>query len=313
MRKMSKYFATSLWLAGAYFLTGWLGLSMPAVGTVVTLLWLPTGIAVAVLYRSGYSHWPAVTIASFVLNLFFGQSFPCAAGISIGNTLGPMLAVWLLHKLRFDAHFARNRDIAILAAAGHVGMTITASGGTAALFLSGLPRHEVFNTWMCWWGGDSMGIIAAAPLLLVANRTAYRRILEKALSEVSLGVLMTDKSQNVTYMNTGFTSLTGYEESDLLGKNCRILQGKETDRSIVARVKSEIDQGRHFDGEILNYRKDGTPFWNALLITAIHDDVGEHVGFLGIQRDISAKKTQRLLFDKARHICGAYWIWNLTV
>ena len=409
MRKISKYLAASLWLAGAYFLTGWLGLSMPAVGTVVTLLWLPTGIAVAVLYRLGYSHWPAVTIASFVVNLCFGQSFPSAAGISIGNTLGPMLAVWLLHKLRFDAHFARNRDIAILAAAGHAGMTITASSGTAVLFLSGLPRHEVFNTWMCWWGGDSMGIIAAAPLLLVANRTTYRsiriryqefagwllvllvvtgcvfvlnrrltnpalplaflplslipwgtirfgtmgtslaiilisfvavygtssqsgpffregapdqilllwiymattatlgwsiaalqlaqaratsfqRILEKALSEVSLGVLMTDKSQNVTYMNKGFTRLTGYEESDLLGKNCRILQGKETDRRIVARVKSEVDQGRHFDGEILNYRKDGTPFWNALLITEIHDDTGEHVGFLGIQRDISARK-----------------------
>ena len=60
------------------------------------------------------------------------------------------------------------------------------------------------------------------------------------------------------------------------GNHCRrtITAGRESHS-----VKSEIDQGRHFDGEILNYRNDGTPFWNALLITAIHDDVGEHVGF----------------------------------
>ena len=410
---MSKYYTTSLWLTGAYFLTGWLGLMMPAVGTAVTLLWLPTGIAVAVLYRSGYRHWPAVTIGAILVNLVFGQSLALAVGISIGNTLGPMLSVWLLQQLRFDARFERNRDIAILAAAGHAGMAISASGGVAVLFLSGLPRHEVFNVWMYWWAGDSMGVIAAAPLLLVANRlavrsiriryrefagwllllflitgcvfvlnrrftnpalpfafvplavipwgtmrfgtmgtslaiilisfvavygtssqsgpfsradasdqilllwiymattatlgwsvaalqlaqaraTSFQLILEKALSEVSLGVLMTDNSQNVTYMNTGFTSLTGYEESDLLRKNCRILQGKETDRSVVAKVKSEISKNGHFDGEILNYRKDGTPFWNALLITEIHNDAGEQIGFLGIQRDVTAKKDAEL-------------------
>ena len=413
MRKMSKYVATSLWLGGAYFLTGWLGLLMPAVGTVVTLLWLPTGIAVAVLYRSGLRHWPAVAFASIAVNLFFEQSLTLAVGISIGNTLGPMLAVQLLHRLRFDARFERNRDIAILAAAGHVGMTISAGGGVAVLFLSGLPRHEVFNTWLCWWAGDSMGVIAAAPLLLVASWSAFRsirirhrefagwllllfmitgcvfvlnrrftnpalplafvplalipwgtmrfgtmgtslaiilisyvavygtssetgpfsredasdqifllwiymaitstvgwsvaalqlaqaratsfqRILEKALSEVSLGVMITDNSQRVTYINTGFTRLTGYEVSNVLERNCRILQGRETDRSIVARIKSDLNESGHFDGEILNYRKDGTSFWNALLITEIHDDAGNQIGFLGIQRDVTARKNAEL-------------------
>ena len=410
---MSNYFATSLWLAVAYILTGWLGLLMPRVGTVVTLLWLPTGIAVAALYRSGLRHWPTVAFAAIVVNLLLGQSLTLAVGISIGNTLGPMLAVLLLQRLRFDGRFERNRDIAILAAAGHLGMTISASGGVGVLLLSGLPRHEVFSTWLCWWAGDSIGVIAAAPLLLVASRSALRsiriryrefvgwlllqfvvtacvfvlnrrfsnaalplafmplslipwgtmrfgtmgtslaiilisivavygtsiqsgpfsradasdqivlywiymvttatfgwsvaalqlaqaratgfqRILEKALSEVSLGVLITDNSQRVTYINTGFTRLTGYEVSNLLEKNCRILQGKETDRSIVARIKSDLNESGHFDGEILNYRKDGTSFWNALLITEIHDDAGNQVGFLGIQRDVTAKKNAEL-------------------
>ena len=410
---MSKYFTTSLCLAVAYFLTGWVGLLTPAVGTVVTLLWLPTGIAVAVLYRSGLRHWPAVALASIVVNLVFGQSLALALGVSIGNTLGPMLSVVLLHRLQFDARFERNRDIAILAAAGHIGMIVSASGGVVMLFLSGLRGYEVFRAWMCWWAGDSMGVIAAAPLLLVANRSAFRsiriryrefaawllllllvtggvfvlnrrdttpplplafvplslfpwgtmrfgtmgtslaiilisfgavygtssqsgpffraeasdqvfllwiymatsamlgwsvaalqlaqaratsvqKILEKALSEVSLGVLITDKSQNVTYMNKGFTRLTGYDEPDLLEKNCRILQGKDTDRGVVAKLKLDVDQDGHFDGEILNYRKDGTSFWNALLITEIHDDAGEQIGFLGIQRDITARKDAEL-------------------
>lgn len=409
MQLTSKYAATSLCHSLTYFLTASLGLLTPAIGTVVTLLWLPTGIAVAVLYRSGLRHWPAVTFASIVANLVFGQSFFAAVGISIGNTLGPMLAVWLLHRLQFDARFERNRDIAILAAAGHAGMLVSASCGVVVLLLSGLSQHEIITTWLCWWAGDSMGVIAAAPLVLVGNRAAFhsirrhhreftiwlillilltgsvfvlnrrlmnpalplafvpltlipwatmrfgtmgtslaiiliscgavygtsgqfgpfyrsstfeqifllwvymataatigwsvaalrlgqirdtrfQRILEKSLGDVSLGVLMTDRFQNITYVNTGFTRLTGYGERDLLGKNCRILQGKNTDRNVVARVKADLETGGRFEGEILNYRKDGTRFWNAVLITMIHDDSGEHIGFLGIQRDITSKK-----------------------
>ncbi|MEJ7593641.1 MAG: hypothetical protein WKF77_19045 [Planctomycetaceae bacterium] len=69
-----------------------------------------------------------MAFASIVVNLVSGQSLTLAAGISVGNTLGPMLTVWLLHSLRFDSRFERNRDIAILAATGHAGMTISASG-----------------------------------------------------------------------------------------------------------------------------------------------------------------------------------------
>src|SRR5664280_2386287 len=80
----------------AYFAAGWLGLKLPFVGTNITLVWLPTGIAVATLFRWGWRVWPGIYLDAFLVNLAVGSSLPLAAAIAVGNTLDPLLSVdWI--------------------------------------------------------------------------------------------------------------------------------------------------------------------------------------------------------------------------
>jgi integral membrane sensor domain MASE1 len=76
----------------AYAVAGYLGLLLPAFGTSITLVWLPTGIAVAALLRWGFRLWIGVWLGAVAVNLFNGSSLPMAFGTSVGNTLGPLLA-----------------------------------------------------------------------------------------------------------------------------------------------------------------------------------------------------------------------------
>src|SRR4030067_1960677 len=98
-----------LLLASAYFITGKLGLLLPFFGTSITLIWLPTGIAVAALMRWGNIYWPAILAGAFASHLAIGSPPLLAASIALGNTLGPLLRAGLLGKrgLHSDTHPAR--------------------------------------------------------------------------------------------------------------------------------------------------------------------------------------------------------------
>ena len=116
------------------------------------------------------------------------------------------------------------------------------------------------------------------------------RILEDGLREASLGFLLADQNRRITYVNEGFTRLTQYSPQELLGRDCLILQGEKTDPKTIEELNEVLQGSGHFDGAILNYRKDGTEFWNGLLISPMSNKRGERIGFLGIQRDISRKR-----------------------
>ena len=404
-------------LALAYFITGWLGLKLPALNSHITLLWLPTGIAVAALLRWGYGCWPGVALAAFAVNISTGLPWHVAAGIAAGNTLGPLLAAWALRRMAIHPEFDRKRDILILAAGAVPCMLVSSILGMTMLSLAGhLPDGRI-AAWLTWWAGDTMGIITAAPLVLASTRKEWRSILrrrgeflicmgatglgvwgvfalnrglsggpwalafvplpmlawaalrfsstgtslalivlsagaayatatgrgpfhrpdpiesvlvlwiymatsavlgwlitalhfasvratgiqqafEVALNDVSLGMLLSGLDRRITYANHGFTQLTGYTEADMLGKSCALLHGPQTDPMTVEKLKAALQGEGNFDGEILNYRKDGTAFWNALLISPVHDEQGARTGFLGIQRDITERKrAERALFE----------------
>ena len=90
-----RVFTVPLILALAYFVTGRLGLMLPAFGsniTHITLLWLPTGIAVAALLRCGFGCWPGVALGAVAVNVAIGTALPVALCIAVGNTLGPLVA-----------------------------------------------------------------------------------------------------------------------------------------------------------------------------------------------------------------------------
>ncbi len=169
-----------LFLALAYFVTGRLGLLLPAFGSEITLLWLPTGIAVAALLRWGFACWPGIALGALAVNLAVRASWPMALGIAVGNTLGPLLTAWALQRMKFHSVFDRARDILLLAAAAALGMLVTSGLGVATLAVVGLlPPATGTRAWLTWWGGDALGVIAAAPLVLTFTMAEARAILRR--------------------------------------------------------------------------------------------------------------------------------------
>jgi PAS domain S-box-containing protein len=94
----------------------------------------------------------------------------------------------------------------------------------------------------------------------------------------------------LVYVNSAFEDLTGYTEAEAIGRNCRFLQGEKTDPETVARLREAIDNEESITVEIQNHRKNGTPFWNELTVTPVHDTDGNLVRYLGTQRDITDRK-----------------------
>ena len=114
-----------------------------------------------------------------------------------------------------------------------------------------------------------------------------RLLLANALASVQEGVIITDADQRIVYLNDAFHTLTGYDFEQMRGSNCNVLQGPETDPDTVSRIREDIRQGRDFVGEILNYRRDGTRFWNLLTINPLRDEHGRISHYVGVQRDIT--------------------------
>jgi len=94
----------------------------------------------------------------------------------------------------------------------------------------------------------------------------------------------------IVYVNPSFTRTTGYEAHEALGRNCRFLQGPQTDPATVRQLAEAVKNQRSCEVEILNYRRDGEAFVNALKLTPIFDVAGKLVAYLGIQKDISEEK-----------------------
>ena len=94
----------------------------------------------------------------------------------------------------------------------------------------------------------------------------------------------------LVYANNSFCQLTGYELDEIVGRNCRFLQGPETNPETVAKIGEALGAGRAIGIDILNYRKDGSTFWNALYISPVINDAGELLFFFASQFDASERR-----------------------
>ena len=129
-------------VAFGYFLTGWLGLKIPYAGTHITLVWLPTGIAVAGLISYGRLVWPAIFIAALSVNLVIGSTLALAIGIAVGNTLAPLLTVAILQRWKFQPNFGNKPDVATFVLAALVGMVVSSTSGVVQLNMAGLIQVD---------------------------------------------------------------------------------------------------------------------------------------------------------------------------
>ncbi|WP_232631835.1 histidine kinase dimerization/phosphoacceptor domain -containing protein [Methylobacterium sp. Leaf118] len=93
----------------------------------------------------------------------------------------------------------------------------------------------------------------------------------------------------IIWSNAAFLTLTGYDRDELYGHNCRLLQGPLTDRATLDALRATTAQGGAFECELMNYRKDGTPFWNGMTISPVRDAAGEILYFFSAQADMTDK------------------------
>ena len=114
-----------------------------------------------------------------------------------------------------------------------------------------------------------------------------------AVETTRMPMIVTDPNQPdnpIVFCNKAFQKMTGYTPADIVGHNCRFLQGPETDQSVIDQVRDAIARQEEVAVEVLNYRKNGSTFWNALFVSPVFDASGKLIYFFGSQLDISRRK-----------------------
>ncbi|WP_144798192.1 hybrid sensor histidine kinase/response regulator [Halorubrum depositum] len=138
----------------------------------------------------------------------------------------------------------------------------------------------------------------------VSDEVERREELEtktRALDEAPVGITITDPDRPdnpMVYVNDRFVGMTGYDRDEAVGVNCRFLQGADTDEASVARLREAIDAEEPTSVELLNYRKDGTEFWNRVSIAPIRDAGGRVSEWVGFQEDITAFKEREAALER---------------
>lgn len=123
-----------------------------------------------------------------------------------------------------------------------------------------------------------------------------RRILHRVAKDASEAIVLTDTKLDppgprILWVNPAFTENTGYERTEVLGKTPRILQGPDTDESELRRLRRRLEAGKRFEGETVNYRKDGTPFVNHWSIAPVREEEEGTVDYwVSVQRDVTEKR-----------------------
>src|SRR5674476_31180 len=166
-----------LFVALVYFVSGRMGLALPSVDSHITLIWLPTGIAVAALLRWGNVCWPGIFLGALATNYYIDSSPLLDLCIAMGNTLAQLLAALMLHRLEFHGTLDRPRDILFLVAAAALGMLVSASGGVISLLIfKVLPVQNSGLAWLSWWAGDIVGVLMIAPLLVNISIVQFKNV-----------------------------------------------------------------------------------------------------------------------------------------
>ncbi|MGB7443570.1 MAG: PAS domain-containing protein [Coleofasciculaceae cyanobacterium] len=116
---------------------------------------------------------------------------------------------------------------------------------------------------------------------------------ERALAATSCGIVISDARQPknpIIYCNQAFLDITGYSRQEVLGRNCKFLQGEGTEEDVIEQIRQSIKTHQECHVVLKNYRKDGTLFWNELTISPVKDSNGQLTHFIGVQTDVTQRK-----------------------
>ena len=142
------------------------------------------------------------------------------------------------------------------------------------------------------------------------SRAAKRRherleLYERAMESADVGITIadaTDPELPLVYVNDAFEEITGYSSGEVLGWNCRFLQGEETEGATVDRIREALEAEEPVSVEIRNYRRCGEPFWNDLDIVPVTDESGAVTHFLGFQADVTERRARELDLERYKRV-----------
>ncbi|MFP4062418.1 MAG: PAS domain S-box protein [Halochromatium sp.] len=131
------------------------------------------------------------------------------------------------------------------------------------------------------------------------------QVLIDALSQAQTGIMITERLHGddlITYVNAGFEAMTGYSAAEVIGRNCRFLQGDDRAQEARWRMREAIQAGEGCSVIMRNYRKDGSRFWNSLSLSPMRDREGQVTHYIGVQQDVTEaiETLERLRLSEAR-------------
>ncbi len=147
----------------------------------------------------------------------------------------------------------------------------------------------------------------------MVTRMILSNLIDRAMETSTFSVTLADATRPdvpLSYVNPAFETLTGYTAGDALGRNCRFLQGPETEAASVHAISNAIREARSVTTTLLNYRKNGTKFWNRFQLSPVKSEEGNIIAYLGVQIDmthdlsISAIETERQKMEALGRLAG---------
>jgi diguanylate cyclase (GGDEF)-like protein/PAS domain S-box-containing protein len=182
--------------------------------------------------------------------------------------------------------------VAVAAATGRIGP------------FAGLPALEAvlrMQEFLLVWA-----VMALVVAVFLRELEAYHerlRLRDRAIAAISEGVVITDAVRPgcpVQYVNRAFEEITGYSRDEVLGRNCRFLQGDDRGQEGIPVLREAVRLRQPARVVLRNYRKDGTPFWNELNVAPVRDERGVVTHYIGIQHDLTEIKAVETELRQAR-------------
>jgi len=173
-------------VAALYVAAAKLGFTMAFPAPQVTVVWPPTGIALAAVLLLGRRIWPGIALGAFLANVTApNETVATACGIATGNTLEALVGAWALERAGFHPALDRLRDVLALVVRAALGSTaVSATIGVTTLCLGGTHPWAAFaKIWWVWWVGDAIGDLVMAPLLLVLATAPPIRVRPQRVAE----------------------------------------------------------------------------------------------------------------------------------
>jgi PAS domain S-box-containing protein len=142
--------------------------------------------------------------------------------------------------------------------------------------------------------GKLLGAVVIGTNITASKKLESELLIKNmVIDEAQTSIIISDAQHDdflVTYVNKAFERLTGYPSEEVLGRNCRFLQGKDTDPAAISAINEALSNEQPVTVTLLNYKKDGTPFYNRLTLNPVFNDKGIVTHILGLQSDVTEQE-----------------------